>query len=47
MADYFGYFTGNLSDNELEWDNYPQQGYSSAFDNETYHGCQLWLTLVD
>ena len=34
MADYFGYFTGNLSDNELEWDNYPQQGYSSAFDNE-------------
>jgi len=34
MADYFAYFTGNLNNNDLEWDNYPQQRYSSAFDNE-------------
>ena len=33
MTDYFGYFTGKLSDNDLEWDNYPQYGYDSAFDN--------------
>ncbi len=34
MTDYFAYFTGNLSNDDLEWDNYPRQGYSSAFDNE-------------
>jgi len=33
MTDYFGYFTGKLSDNDLEWDNYPQYGYDSPFDN--------------
>lgn len=35
MTDYFGYFTANLPNNALEWDNYPQDGYSSAFDNES------------
>ncbi len=33
MTDYFGDFTGNADPDQLEWDNYPQMGYSSAFDN--------------
>ncbi len=33
MTDYFGYFTGNADGDQLEWDNYPQMGYNSAFDN--------------
>ncbi len=33
MTDYFGYFTGDLPNSSLEWDNYPQNGISSPFDN--------------
>ncbi len=33
MTDYFGYFSANANGDQLEWDNYPQMGYSSAFDN--------------
>jgi len=33
MTDYFAYFTGNFSNSALEWDNYPQNGISSPFDN--------------
>lgn len=33
MTDYFAYFTGNLTNSALEWDNYPQNGNSSPFDN--------------
>lgn len=33
MTDYFAYFTGRLSNDDLEWDNYPRNGISSPFDN--------------
>ena len=34
MTDYFAYFTGNLQNDELEWDNYPQNNNDSPFDNK-------------
>lgn len=33
MTDYFAYFSGTIPNNELEWDNYPQNNYTNPFNN--------------
>ncbi|MFZ4582523.1 MAG: OmpP1/FadL family transporter [Paludibacter sp.] len=33
MTDYFGYFTGNVSENSLDWDKYPQYSYDTPYQN--------------
>lgn len=33
MTDYLGYFTGNVSENSLDWDKYPQNSYDTPYQN--------------
>jgi len=42
MTDYLGYFTGKTSESLLEWDNYPQGGYSSAYMNPSIS----WMSVM-
>ena len=33
MTDYFAYFSGSIPNNQLEWDNYPQNNYTNPFND--------------
>jgi len=42
MTDYLGYFTGRLSESDLEWDNYPTAGMSTPYANTNLP----WLSVM-